>query len=128
MKPNLKNNTNIIVHYCGLTKRAVWQQLVETQLKKLQSLAAIATASATLAWHHGVKRAFRVLTYLEVPGPAFHAEASDYTLPAALAKVIKNLEKQIRSRKSQRTHKWTANVRLGLNPVRTSWGVLGGRA
>jgi ribosome-associated translation inhibitor RaiA len=128
MKSNLQNNMNIIVRYCGLTKRAIWQQLVETNLKKLQSLAAIAKATVTLEWQHGVKRAFRVLTHLEVPGPDFHAEASDYTLPAALVKVVKDLEKQIRSRKNHRALKWKTNVRLGLNPVRTSSGLLGARA
>ena len=128
MKPNFEHNMNIVVRYCGLAKRAIWQQLVETQLKKLQSLAAIATARVTLEWQHGVRPAFHVLTHLEVPGPDFHAEASDYTLPAALAKAVKNLEKQMRSRKNQRAQKWKTKVRLGLNPVRMSWGLLGGRA
>ncbi len=118
---------NIIVRYCGLTKRAVWQELVETNLKKLQNLAAIATARVTLESQHGVKPAFRVLTELEVPGPDFHAEASDYTLAAALVKVVKRLEKQIRSRKNRRADKWKTNVRLGLNPARTSSGLVGAR-
>ena len=123
-----KGNMNIIVKYCGLTKRALWQELVEANLKKLQNLAAIATARVTLEWQRGVKPAFRVLTELEVPGPDFHAEASDYTLPAALVKVVKSLEKQIRSRKNRRADKWKTNVRLGLNPARTSSGLLGSRA
>ncbi len=119
---------NIIVKYCGLTKRAVWQQLVEANLKKLQSLATIATARVTLEWQHGVRPAFRVLTELEVPGPDFHAQASDYTLPAALVKVVKSLEKQIRSRNNRRADKWKTNVRLGLNPGRISCGLVGARA
>jgi ribosome-associated translation inhibitor RaiA len=119
---------NIIVRYCGLTKRAIWQELVEAKLRKLQDLASIATAKVTLEWQHGVKPAFRVLTQLEVPGPDFHAEASDYTLPAALVKVIKSLEKQIRSRKNRRADKWKTNMRLGLNPVHCSSGSVGTRA
>ena len=119
---------NIIVRYSGLTKRAIWQELVETKLRKLQSLAAIATAKVTVEWQHGGKPAFRVLTELEVPGPDFHAEASDHTLPAALIKVIKGLEKQIRSRKNRRADKWKTNVRLGLNPGRCSPGFVGSRA
>ncbi len=119
---------NIIVKYCGLTKRTVWEELVETNLKKLQNLAAIATARVTLEWQRGVKPAFRVLTELEVPGPDFHAEASDHTLPAALVKVVRSLEKQIRSRKNRRADKWKTNVRLGLNPARTSSGLVGARA
>ena len=56
---NFKRRMNIIVRYCGLTKRAVWQELVETKLRKLQNLAAIATAQVTLEWQNGVKPAFR---------------------------------------------------------------------
>ena len=119
---------NIIVRYSGLTKRAIWQELVETKLRKLQSLAAIATAKVTLEWQRGVQPAFRVLTQLEVPGPDFHAEARDHTLPAALIKVIKGLEKQIRSRKNRRADKWKTNVRLGLDPERCSPGFVGLKA
>ena len=114
--------------YRGVTKRSVWQELVENSLGKLQNLAAIATARVTLEWQRGVKPAFRVLTELEVPGPDFHAEASDHTLPAALVKVVKSLEKQIRSRKCRRADKWKTNVRLGLNPMRSSSGLVGARA
>ena len=117
---------NIVVHYCGLTKRAIWEKLVETQLRRLQNLASIATATVTLEWQHNVKPAFRVLTFLEVPGPDFHAQASDYTLQAALMKVVKNLEKQIRSRKSRRADRWKTNVKLGLSPGRCAPGFAGG--
>jgi ribosome-associated translation inhibitor RaiA len=115
---------NIIVRYSGLNKRAPWQELVERQLGKLQSLAAIATAWVTLEWQHGVKPAFRVLTRLEVPGPDFHAEDSDHTLEAALGKVVKKLEKQIRSRKLRRADKRKTNLQLGLIPSRSpaAWG------
>jgi ribosome-associated translation inhibitor RaiA len=119
---------NIIVRYSGLTKRATWQELVETKLRKLQNLAAIGTARVTLEGQHGPRPAFRVLTQLEVPGPDFHAEARDHTLAAALLKVIKNLEKQICSRKNRRANKWKTNVRLGLNPARNSSGSVGARA
>ena len=118
----------IIVRYWGLKQRPIWQELIETQLKKLQKLAAIATARVNLEWQADVKPAFRVLTQLEVPGPDFHAEASDHTLPAALGKVIQNLEKQIRSRKNRRTDKWKTNVQLGPNPGRSAPDLLGSRA
>jgi ribosome-associated translation inhibitor RaiA len=121
-------NMNIVVKYCGLTKRAVWEELVEKNLRKLQNLAAIATAQVTLEWQRGVKPAFRVLTHLEVPGPDFHAEASDHTVPAALVKVVKSLEKQIRSRKNRRADKWKTNMQLGLKPGRSSSGFAGVRA
>jgi ribosome-associated translation inhibitor RaiA len=114
---------NIIVRYCGLTKRAVWEQLVETKLRTLQHLASIASARVTLEWQHGVTPAFRVLTQLEVPGPDFHAEASDHTLPAALVKVVKNLEKQIRARRNRRADKRKTNLQLGLSPGHSAPGL-----
>ena len=111
---------NISVNYFGVTKRDVWQQLVETRLAKLQRLATVAKARVRLELQHNVNRAFRVLMELEVPGPDFHAEASDYTLPAALEKVAKSLEKQIRARKSRQVGRWKTNLQLGLSPGRCS--------
>ena len=123
-----RNNMNIIVRYQGLPRRAIWQELIETKLRKLQNLATIANVSVTLHGQHGVRPAFRVLTKLEVPGPDFHAQASDYTVSAALIKVVKHLERQIRSRKHRRANKWKSNVRLGLNATQYSQGSIGSRA
>ena len=119
---------NIILRYCGLNARALWQALVEAQLRKLQNLAAIASARVTLEWRHEVKPAFRVAAWLEVPGPDFHAEASDHTLPAALLKVVKDLERQVRCRRSRRAGKRRTNVQLGLLPGRSSLTLAGSRA
>ena len=122
-----KTPMNVILRYHGLRARAVWQGLVEAQLKRLQDLAAIASARVTLEWQHEVKPAFRVLALLEVPGPDFHAEASDYTLQAALLKVVKNLERQMRMRKSRQADNRKTNVRFGLLPGPTSLTLAGGR-
>jgi ribosome-associated translation inhibitor RaiA len=91
----------ILLQYCGLNARAFWRGLVEGQLRRLESLAAIASARVTLERQHEATPAFRVLTLLEVPGPDVHAEARDHTLQAALLKVVKDLERQIRSRRSR---------------------------
>jgi ribosome-associated translation inhibitor RaiA len=125
---NSKTPMNIILRCHGLKARAFWQGLVEAQLKRLQNLVAIASARVTLEWQHEVKPAFRVLALLEVPGPDFHAEASDYTLQAALLKVVKNLERQIRARKSRQADKRKTNVQLGLLPGRSSLTLAGCRA
>jgi ribosomal subunit interface protein len=113
---------NIIVHYHGPGSRPSWQELTETKLRKLQTLATIGTARVAIDWQRRVKRAFRVMALLEVPGPDLHAEACDYTLQAALAKVVKSLERQIRSRKSRRADKWKTNLQLGLSPNHWSSG------
>jgi ribosome-associated translation inhibitor RaiA len=118
----------LTLRYRGLNACAFWQGLVEAQLKKLGALVAIASARVTLERQHEAKPAFRVLTLLEVPGPDFHAEASGYTLQAALLKVVKDLEHQIRARKSRQADKWGTRVRLGLVPERSSPTPAGCRA
>jgi ribosome-associated translation inhibitor RaiA len=119
---------NIIVRYSGLTKKAVWQGLVETQLRRLQKLAAIARACVTIEWQRGVKPAFRILTLLEVPGPDFHSEARDHTVQAALLKAIHSLERQIRSRNNRRDKNRKTKLQLGLIPSRAYSGLHGSRA
>ncbi|HLH54759.1 MAG TPA: HPF/RaiA family ribosome-associated protein [Verrucomicrobiae bacterium] len=119
---------NIIVRYHGPHCRPSWQELAETKLRKLQRLATIETARVAIDWQRRVKRAFRVIALLEVPGPDLHAEACDYTLQAALAKVVKNLERQIRSRKNRRADKWKTNLQLGLSPNHWSQGPVSARS
>ena len=110
----------IIMRYCGLNARANWQGLVAAQLNRLQNLAAIASAQVTLEWQHEMRPAFRVAALLEVPGPDYHAEARDHTIQAALLKVVKNLERQIRSRKNHRVDKRKSECQLGLLPGRST--------
>jgi ribosomal subunit interface protein len=110
----------ILLRYCGLNARAFWRGLVEAQLRRLEGLAAIASARVTLERQQEAKPAFRVFALLEVPGPDVHAEARDHTLQAALLKVIRDLERQIRSRRSRRAERWKTNLRLGLIPGRGS--------
>ena len=107
---------NITIHYSGLVHRSTWHALLESKLRKLQKLAAIASARVTLVRRHDAKPAFRVLTLLEVPGPDYHAEACDYTLAAAISKVVRDLEKQIQGRRNRRTVNWKTKLQLGLNP------------
>jgi ribosomal subunit interface protein len=107
---------NILLHYSGLNARSTWRGLVEAHLKRLQGLAAIASAQVTLEWQRESKPAFRVQAQLEVPGPDYHAEARDHTLQAALLKAVKNLERQIRLRMNQRADRRKTNIQLGFLP------------
>jgi ribosome-associated translation inhibitor RaiA len=109
----------LLLFYRGLKARPVWQALVETQLKRLQTLAAVVSAKVTLEWQQGIKPAFRVLAHLEVPGPDFHAEGRDHTLQAALLKAVNDLERQILSRKMSRATRRKTNLQLGLVPSRS---------
>jgi ribosome-associated translation inhibitor RaiA len=118
----------IVMCFRGLNARASWRGLVEAQLKRLQGLAAISFAQVTLEWRNQVRPAFRVLTLLEVPGPDFHAEATDHTVQAALLKVVKNLERQMRFRKNRRAERFKSNPRLGLVPARASAALTAFRA
>ena len=100
-----ENGTSISVLYRGLRPRPLWQGLVAAHIRKLQHLASIASARISLERQHESTPAFRVLATLEVPGPDFHAEASDCTLRAALLKATDNLRRQMQSRKERQLNR-----------------------
>jgi ribosome-associated translation inhibitor RaiA len=106
----------IILRYRGMNARPVWRELLDAQLSKLTPLAQIASAAVTVKREYQGRPKLRVCTSLEVPGPNFHAEASDHTFPAAARKMVKDLERQIRSRKGHLSAKRKSNVQLGLLP------------
>jgi ribosome-associated translation inhibitor RaiA len=123
MKPSQtvnQNKTNISLRYRGLSPRALWQHMIETQISQLQHLASIACATITMERQYQAKPAFRVLATLEVPGPDYHAEASDYTLHAALLKVLNNLRRQIQSRNNRRLDRHKSNSHSGLPSSRSN--------
>lgn len=109
-----RSELNVSVSYRGLNPRKIWRRLVEAHMRKLQGLAAILSARITLERQREVKPAFRVFATLEVPGPDFHAEARDYTLQAALLKVIDNLRRQMQTRKNRQLDRRKNSSKLGL--------------
>jgi ribosome-associated translation inhibitor RaiA len=111
---NDKNGLNINLSYRGLNPRAIWHRLVEAHMRKLDGLAAILSARITLERQRDVKPAFRVFATLEVPGPDFHAESRDYTIQAALLKVIDNLRRQMQSRKNRQLERRKDSSKFGL--------------
>ena len=108
------NETNISLSYRGLRPGALWDRLVGDQIRRLQHLASIASARFTLERDFHGKPFFRVLATLEVPGPDYHAEATDYTLRAAVLKVVENLRRQMRSRKNRQISRRKTKIRGGL--------------
>jgi ribosome-associated translation inhibitor RaiA len=117
---NQRNRMKILMRRRSLKPRASSRELVEAQWKRLQNLAARASAEVTLKWQSDVKPAFRVLTLLKVPRPDFHAEAAGHTLEAALLKAVQNLEQQIRPPNNRRADRFKSKQRLGLIPARRS--------
>lgn len=113
---NVHNNNELKINlaYRGLNPRPFWRGLVETHLRNLRDLAAILSARITLERQREAKPAFRVFATLEVPGPDFHAEATDYTLQAALLKVTDNLRRQMQSRKERLVARRKHSSKLGL--------------
>jgi ribosome-associated translation inhibitor RaiA len=105
--------TKISLLYRGLSPSALWRNLVESHVKKLQHLASIASARIFLERQHGSNAVFRVSAVLEVPGPDYHAEASDYTLRAALLKVTNNLRKQMQSRRDRQMSRKKNKAQVG---------------
>ena len=105
----------LTINYRFLNPSATWQRLIEKQLKGLERLAAIASAKVTLEHRRDAGPEFRVWALLEVPGPDFHAEASDYTVQAAVLKVVRNLELQIRTRRMRHKDKRKSARQAGLS-------------
>ena len=118
----------ILLRCFGLNARASWRELVEAQLRRLEGLAAIGSAQVTLERQMESTPAFRVSTWLDVPGPDIHAEARDHTLHAALRKAVKELERQIRSRKNRQAEKGKRSLRFRSMPGLGSMRLAGGRA
>src|SRR6478609_7078075 len=109
---NNGNETNISLFYRGLRPGVFWEQLTAAHIAKLRQLARIAKARITLERQGESKHAFRVLAVLEVPGPDYHAEATDYTLRAALLKVVENLRRQMQARKNRQLLRQKNKTRL----------------
>ena len=112
--PNNEKKAKITLSYRGLRPGMLWDTLVTTQIGRLQQLASILSARITLERRRHSHPAFRVLALLEVAGPDYHAEATDYTLRAALLKVIENLRRQMQSRKNRQVNRRKNKTRLGF--------------
>jgi ribosome-associated translation inhibitor RaiA len=111
------NRTKICLHYLGLKPAANWHDLVVAQFTKLQQFAAVASARIILHRCSQTKPEFNVSATLEVPGPDFHATAREYTLRAAILKVVNNLRRQMQSRKTMQLARRKNRTRPGfLNP------------
>src|SRR6476660_6154844 len=108
------NELKINLSYRGLNPRKIWRRLVEGHMRKLQGLAAILSARITLEHQREIQPGFRVFATLEVPGPDYHAEARDYTVQAALLKVIDNLRRQMQSRKNRQLDRRKTSSKMGL--------------
>ena len=115
-------------HVLGLNVSAGSRRWLEESLGRLEGLIAVSAAAVVLERAREAAPAFRAFVRLAVPGPDFHAEASDYTLQAAILKVVKNLEKQIRTRKSRRADRRNTNIQLGLLPGHSPLGLAAFRA
>ncbi len=118
---NTNDGLNISLSYRGLNAKAIWRALAEAQIRKLQDLAAIVSARITFERQRQVKPEFRVFATLEVPGPDFHAEARDYTLHAALLKVINHLRRQMQARKNRQLERRKSHAKTGLLPRRSQF-------
>jgi ribosome-associated translation inhibitor RaiA len=118
----------LTIRYRFLNARAIWQGLVERHVKGLEKLAAIASAQVTLERQPDAQPPFRVQALLEVPGPDFHAEASDHTLQAAVLKVVRNLENQIKTRRAKHKERRKAHRQAGVLSARPSCAMAGQRA
>jgi ribosomal subunit interface protein len=118
----------ISLRYLGLNAQAAWNGLVEEHLNLLQKLTNIESAQVILEKQQEETHAFRAHVVLVVPGPDYHAAATDYTLTAALHKAVDNLRRQIMARQTKRRVKSKSNLQLGTISRRWSNAFAGHRA
>jgi ribosomal subunit interface protein len=109
----------------GLDAPATWLDLVMEQLHLLNSLTDIESAEVILEKQRDNAPACRVRVLLVVPGPDFHAEATDHTLAAALHKAVEDLARQIRARQNKRVERRKSRLQLSTIPSRWSSALVG---
>lgn len=97
----------------GLNTQVAWSGLVQEHLNCLQKLTNIECARVIVDRQRHEAPSFRVRAVLVVPGPDYHADAADYTLAAALHKVVENLKRQILARRNKRRVQGKSNLQLG---------------
>jgi ribosome-associated translation inhibitor RaiA len=96
----------------GLDAHATWQSLVIEQLHRLKSLTDIESAEVILERQRDSSPAYRARMLLMVPGPDYHADAMDYTLTAALHKIVEDLARQIRARQTKHVEQRKSRLQL----------------
>ncbi|HYE30938.1 MAG TPA: HPF/RaiA family ribosome-associated protein [Methylomirabilota bacterium] len=98
------------VQHFNVKAPAALHSWLEKQLHGLCDSRQIDEAKIRLSLLPDTSPAWHVEAHLVTPGPDLVAESRDHTLPAAMAKVVDQLENQIASRTKKRTHKIKSNV------------------
>jgi len=83
----------------GANLQPIWRNQMERQLKRVETVASISAVNVALEQRRELKPHFHLRVLLAVPGPDIHAEAGEHTFQAALLKVIRELLRQIKTRK-----------------------------
>lgn len=96
-----KANMNIQYQSHGLPLCAVAARPMDEHLERLNRLVPITSGQVLLEHLPDTAPAFCATAYLLIPGPDIHAAARDHTLEAALVKVARRLEEQIKARKDR---------------------------
>jgi ribosome-associated translation inhibitor RaiA len=92
--------TKINLKFIGAKLEPIWRSQVERQLERVEAIASVSTADVALERRRETKPHFFLRVLLAVPGPDIHAEATEHTFQAVLLKVIRELVRQIKARKS----------------------------
>jgi ribosome-associated translation inhibitor RaiA len=116
------------LRYLGINAQTAWDRRVQEHLNPLQKLTSIESAQVVLERQRENKPPFRARLVLVVPGPDFHADATDHTLAAALRKAVESLKRQVRVRQTNRRVKGKSNLHLGKLSSRRSTALAGQRA
>ena len=84
--------------------------LIEERIIALQPRLQIEEANVRLEHRHEESPSFTVRVHLVTPGPDVFAESRDHTLPAAIGKVLSELENHIGRRVRKRVRRLRRNL------------------
>jgi ribosome-associated translation inhibitor RaiA len=84
--------------------------LIESEMKALEPVLRIDEARVRIEHQSDSSPPFRITAHLVTPGPDVCADATDHTLRAALAKLIRRLRGTIAHRSGRRTRKLRSQI------------------
>ncbi len=93
-------------------------ELVHKRLESLSGALRVEQAHVLIEQRVDASPPFRITAHLVTPGPDVFAEAIDHTLPAALDKMMEQLEARIEHRHQKRAQRGPKPLKTSLHGAR----------
>jgi ribosome-associated translation inhibitor RaiA len=103
----------LTVQHLSIPASAHLQSWVEEQMTAVREWLRVDAARIRLTRKPGASPAYRVEAHLVTPGPDVTAEGRDHTLPAAFAKMMRQLRSKISTRTTRREQRIKTKAHAG---------------